>query len=51
MKKPACPACGEEMARAIQDLHYICKGKPLVVPALVCAMAQPPAPHIRCKPE
>ena len=40
MKKLECPACGGKMTRAIQDLRYIYKGKPLVVPALdalVCA--------------
>ena len=34
MKKLECPACGGKMTRAIQDLRYIYKGKPLVVPAL-----------------
>lgn len=40
MEKLECPACGGEMARAIQDLRYVYKGEPLVVPALdalVCA--------------
>ena len=41
MEKLGCPACGGEMVRAIQDLRYVYKGKPLVVPALdalVCAL-------------
>lgn len=40
MKKLECPACGGKMARAIQNLRYVYKGKSLVVPALdalVCA--------------
>lgn len=39
-KEMECPACGGKMIRAIQNLRYIYKGKPLVVPALdalVCA--------------
>jgi len=34
MKKMKCPACGGAMMQAIQDLHYVYKGKHLVVPAL-----------------
>jgi HTH-type transcriptional regulator/antitoxin MqsA len=34
MKKMECPACGGGMMRAIQDLRYVYKGRPLLVPAL-----------------
>jgi len=40
METLKCPSCGAEMVRSIQDLHYVYKGNPLVVPALdvlVCA--------------